>query len=36
LWDGFANGIWDCGSGYCITGDSYRYFYYNIFKLVQP
>jgi hypothetical protein len=36
LWDGFARGTWDCGSDYCITGDSYRYFYYTIFKLVQP
>jgi len=36
IWNGFANGWWDCGSGNCITGDSYRFFYYTIFKQVQP
>jgi hypothetical protein len=36
LWDGFANGAWDGATGQVYSSDSYRYFYYNIFKLVQP
>jgi prepilin-type N-terminal cleavage/methylation domain-containing protein len=36
LWDGFAHGIWDGATDSTISGDSYRYFYYNIFGLVQP
>ena len=36
LWAGFALGMWDQSQGGdVISGDSYRYFYYNIFSQVQ-
>jgi prepilin-type N-terminal cleavage/methylation domain-containing protein len=36
LWNGFAIGTWDGATEMPISGDSYRYFYYTIFGLVQP
>jgi prepilin-type N-terminal cleavage/methylation domain-containing protein len=37
LWDGFAHDTWrDTVYTNAGTGDSYRYFYYTIFGLVQP
>jgi prepilin-type N-terminal cleavage/methylation domain-containing protein len=36
LWNGFAYGTWDNATGNNVGGDSYRFFYYTIFSLVQP
>ncbi|MGD0784958.1 MAG: type II secretion system protein [Sedimentisphaerales bacterium] len=37
LWSGFALGIWDQSlGGESVSGDSYRFFYYTMFKQVAP